>query len=172
MPTVDELRRRLPAKPKPLIVQPDPRPPMATAFQFAVTFGEREHDVDGAFQEVSGIGPEWQTEEVAEGGENRFAHQLPTRMKHPKLTLKRGVAPGDSRLVAWCRAVLEGGLVKPIYPKSLHVFLLDADNRPLRAWSFENAYPVHWEVEPFNAQKNEVAVEKIELAYAFSKREV
>ena len=109
---------------------------------------------------------------MAEGGENRFVHQLPKAMKNPRLTLKRGVAALDSQLVAWCRNVLEGGLVRPIVPKLLHVFLLDANGAPLRAWSFANAYPVRWEVESFNSTKNELALEKIELSYAYSKREV
>jgi hypothetical protein len=38
-------------------------------------------------------------------------------------------------------------------------------------WSFADAYPVNWEVENFNATKNAVAIEKIELAYSTSRRE-
>jgi phage tail-like protein len=145
-------------------------PPVA--FHFAVTFGATPPAVDGAFQEVSGISPEMETEAVPEGGENRFVHQLPKAVKNSKLTLKRGVADLDSPLVSWCRAVLEGGLVRPIVPKVVHVFLLDGAGLPLRAWSFANAYPVRWEVEAFNSTKNELALEKIELSYAYSKREV
>ena len=145
-------------------------PPVA--FHFTVSFGSTPPAVDGAFQEIGGIAPELETESVAEGGENRFVHQLPKVMKNPRLTLKRGVAALDSQLVAWCRSVLEGGLVRPIVPKLLHVFLLDANGAPLRAWSFANAYPVRWEVESFNSTKNELALEKIELSYAYSKREV
>ncbi|MDZ7589265.1 MAG: phage tail protein [Rubrivivax sp.] len=142
------------------------------AFHFTVTFGTQPQDIDGAFQEVTGIAPELETDPVPEGGENRFVHMLPKAMKHPRLTLKRGIASLDSRLVLWCQAVLEGGLVRPIFPKLLHVFLLDEKGQPLRAWSFANAFPVRWEVESFNSTKNEVAVEKIELNYAYSKREV
>jgi phage tail-like protein len=145
-------------------------PPVA--FHFAVSFGAMPPAVDGSFQEVSGIAPEMETEAVSEGGENRFVHQLPKAVKNSKLTLKRGVAGLESPLVSWCRAVLEGGLVRPIVPKVVHVFLLDGAGLPLRAWSFANAYPVRWEVEAFNSTKNELALEKIELSYAYSKREV
>ena len=93
-------------------------------------------------------------------------------MRHPKLMLKRGVAPLDSTLVTRCKAVLEGGLARPIFPKMLNVFLLDADGRPLRCWNIQNAWPVHWETEAFNSTRNEVALEKIELSYAYSTREV
>ncbi|HET7792858.1 MAG TPA: phage tail protein, partial [Rhizobacter sp.] len=137
-------------------------PPVA--FQFAVGIGESSTArKDSSFREVSGIGPEMETETVAEGGENRFVHVLPKAMKHPRLSLRRGIATLDSPLVAWCQKVLEGGLAQAIVPKPVHVFLLDENGEAVRAWSFENAWPVHWEVEGFNATKNEVAVEKIEL---------
>jgi hypothetical protein len=38
--------------------------------------------IDASFQEVSGIQAEFQTEEVVEGGENRFAHRLPTHSRY------------------------------------------------------------------------------------------
>lgn len=146
--------------------------PQATAFHFCVTFGTSAADADASFQEVSGIGPEIETEPLPEGGENRYTLQVPKAVRHPKLVLKRGVAPLDSRLAAWCKAVLEGGLVKPVYPKLVNVFLLGADGTPLRAWAIQNAWPVHWEVDPFNSTRNEVALEKIELSYAYSTRDV
>lgn len=144
---------------------------LATAFQFKVSFGSAPQDVDASFQEVSGIGPELETESLQEGGENRFVHQLPKAMKHPRLTLRRGIAPFNSPLLAWCRKTLEAGLTQAIEPKLLHVMLLDAENNALHSWSFANAYPVSWSVEGFESTKNELAVEKIEIAYAFSKRE-
>jgi phage tail-like protein len=146
--------------------------PQATAFYFSVTFGTSAADADASFQEVSGIGPEFETEALPEGGENRYTLQVPKAVRAPKLMLKRGIAPLESRLVAWCKAVLEGGLARPIYPKMLNVFLLGPDGTPLRCWSIQNAWPVHWETEGFNSTRNEVAVEKIELSYTYSTREV
>ena len=144
-------------------------PPVA--FSFCVTFGTQPGDIDAAFQEVGGFGPEFETEALPEGGENRYTLQVPKAVRYPKLTLKRGIAPLESRLVSWCKAALEGGLVKRIDPMMLQVFLLDEKGEPLRAWSFQNAWPVHWEVGPFQAMRNEVAMEKIELCYAYSVRE-
>lgn len=147
-----------------------PYPPVA--FHFAVSFGIPAQDPDCAFSEVSGIEAEMETETVVEGGENRFVHQLPKAVKHPRLVLKRGVAPYTSRLVTWCRNVLEGGLATPIVPKLLHVALLDEKGLPLRMWSFDHAWPVKWDVEAFGSKKNEVALEKIELSYRYSQREL
>jgi phage tail-like protein len=143
-------------------------PPVA--FHFAVSFGANPKDSDGAFREVSGIGPEIETETVNEGGLNGFAHVLPKSIKHPRLVLKRGIAAKESRLVKWCQQVLDGGFVKPIDPLLVHVFLLDAAGDPLRCWTVENAWPVKWEIDGFQSTRNEVAMEKIELAYARSNR--
>lgn len=140
------------------------------AFHFKVKFGTGTSGGDTSFQEVSGIGSELEVEAVQEGGENRFVHQLPAAVKHPKLVLKRGIAKSDSPLVTWCKAVLEEDYVKPIETKDLEVELLNEEHDPVRSWSFGNAYPVNWDVEAFNATKNEVAIEKIELVYSFSKR--
>ena len=141
-----------------------------SAFYFRVSFTAGSRNVDAAFREVGGIGPEMETETVAEGGENRFVHTLPKSMKHPRLVLKRGIAVLDSPLVQWCKNVLEGGLVELIKPQQLLVVLMDETGQPLRSWNIQNAYPVRWEVEPFQSTKNEVALEKIELCYAYSKR--
>ncbi len=47
---------------------------------------------DAAFQEVGGLEAEIEVETVVEGGENRFVHRLPKPVKHPNLSLKRGLA--------------------------------------------------------------------------------
>lgn len=157
MPDVDGLETR-------------PEDPPA-AFYFKVTFGSNGPDADSSFREVSGIAPEMETEAVVDGGENRYVLALPKAVKHPRLVLKRGIAPGHSRLLAWCKEVLEGGLSNRIRPQQVHLQLLNGAGTPLRKWSFDNAYPVKMEIEAFNSTKNEVAVEKIELSYAFSTRE-
>jgi phage tail-like protein len=140
------------------------------AFHFAVRFGTDGADVDASFQEVGGIGAELETESVQEGGENRFVHQLPKGVKNTRLTLKRGLVPIDSKLVQWCKLVLEGGLAQPIETKEVQVMLLDREGGTLRHWSFTNAYPVKWSVEGFAATKNEVAVEQLELNYSVMTR--
>jgi len=133
------------------------------AFFFEVIIGSGG---DTSFQEVTGIRNELETESVVEGGENRFVHQLPKAVKHPNLVLKRGIAKSDSSLEQWCKSVLEQDFTKAIETKELEVRLLNEEKEAVRSWSFVNAYPVNWEVESFNSTKNEVAIEKIELAYS------
>lgn len=150
------------------MLQPDEYPPPAFHFRvgFALTLGMQ----DTSFQEVTGIGSEVETEEVVEGGENRYVHRLPTSVKHPQLELKRGIAKMTSPLVIWCRSVFEGDFIAPIVPMLMTVFLLNESKAPVRAWTFANAYPVNWEVEDFGSTKNEVAIEKITLSYNYSNR--
>ncbi len=148
---------------------PDGYPP--PAFHFSVVFGGSQGNIDSSFQEVGGFGPEMETESYAEGGENRYVHTLPKAIKHPKLVLKRGIAKMNSPLVKWCIAVLEGDFNDSIEPRLLHVYLLNENADPMRAWSFADAYPVQWEVESFNSTKNQVAIETIKLNYTYSRRE-
>lgn len=141
-----------------------------SAFYFKVVFSATAGMSDTSFQEVSGIGSEIETEPYVEGGENRYVHQLPKSVKHPKLVLKRGIAKMTSPLVIWCRSVFEGDFMIPIVPMPMMVYLMNENKIPIRAWTFANAYPVSWEVESFNSTKNEVAIEKLELNYNYSNR--
>ena len=143
---------------------------LPAAFQFTVSIGSGAATVDTSFQEVSGLELSMEVDELREGGENRFMHQLPTGVKQTRLTLKRGVASTDSPLVGWCKSTLEGGMSVAITLAPVTVKLLDAKANPLRTWSFVNAYPVRWEIDSFNSTKNEVALETIELAYQYVQR--
>ena len=142
------------------------------AFHFVVRFERAGSGVDASFQEVGGIAPEMETETYREGGENRYVHQLPKGTKSGRLTLKRGIASDESKLVKWCKDVLEWGLSKRIEPQALQVVLLDAEGLPVRSWAFDDAWPVKWSVDGFKSTKNEVALESIELVYGASRREL
>jgi len=152
----------------PSILTADEYPP--SAFHFKVAFSATLGLLDTSFQEVSGMSVELETEDIVEGGENRYVHRLPKSIKHPKLVLKRGIGKISSPLVIWCKSVFEGDFILPIVPMPIVVFLLDENGIPKRAWSFMNTYPVAWDVEEFKSTKNEVAIEKIELSYTYSNR--
>lgn len=135
------------------------------AFYFKVVFSLTGGLLDTSFQDVSGISMEKDTIDVEEGGENRFVHKLPRVSKHGNLVLKRGIARINSPLVLWCKAVIEGDFSDEILTMPLMVYLMNEYKLPIRAWVFDNAYPVKWEVDSFNSTKNEVVLETIELAY-------
>ncbi len=143
-------------------------PPVA--FYFKVSFATASGISDTSFQDVSGISAEIETETVEEGGENRFKYQLPKAVKHPNLVLKRGITTLNSPLAKWCKNVFDGEFLQPITPTSVNVYLMDADQNAVCAWTFANAYPVKWDVSSFNSTKNEVVIETIELTYSYSER--
>lgn len=134
-------------------------PPLGFHFkvEFANQIGEYE------FQSVSGLNVELETEQVAEGGENRFKHKLPVSTRYPNLVLKRGIRV-DSALTKWCREALEDFDIKPT---NITISLLNEEHEPLMTWNVVHAYPIKWSVSEFNAEKSQLAIESIELAYNY-----
>jgi phage tail-like protein len=148
-----------------MIRMPVDYPPVS--FHFRVEFKlDGVQEPDARFQEVSGLSAELGTEEILEGGENRFSHRLPTRAKYPNLVLKRGLLK-DSRLIAWFRDALEEFSFAPV---EVVVTLLNEEHEPLVGWSVVNARPAKWSVSDFKAQDGAVAVESIELCYDYFRR--
>ncbi len=128
--------------------------------------------VDAGFQEVSGISLKMGTDEIREGGENRFAHKVPGRVAFDNLVLRRGLVVKSSPFGNWVRDTLTGGLDQKIEPKDIMVDLLDAGGSldkptPLMSWHFVNAYPVQWEISDLKAQDSSIVVETLTLAYSY-----
>lgn len=154
---------------------PDPAPATAAyypppAFSFAVYIGAsvsnpQQAAIDAAFQEVSGIDPHVSVEEVAEGGQNAFVHQVPGVTKHGNLVLKRGYVTKDSRFARWSAQTVGSSLGTPISTQVVNICLLGPTGAPVVTWTCSNAWPVKWEASGFNAARNEVLIETIELAY-------
>lgn len=137
-------------------------PPVS--FHFKVEFnGISSQDKDVQFQSVLGLSVDIETEEFAEGGENRFKHKFPIRSKFPNLVLKRGMVT-DSDLIKWCRNAIESFQFEPV---DLTVKLLNEKHEPLVTWNVVHAYPVKWEVAELNAEESKVMIETIELAYNY-----
>lgn len=144
------------------------RPPVS--FSFQLSFGGQEDDGAIGFQEASGINNEMNIEEVGSGGENRFKYRLPGVVKYNNLVLKRGLVTSSSTLSKWVQQTLEDGLSNPITPKDITVALLDSERKVLISWDFINAYPVKWEVSDFKSMESSIAIESIEFAYNYFKK--
>lgn len=137
-------------------------PPVS--FHFSVEFtglstGQKDHQ----FQSVSGLTVDIETEEITEGGENRFKHKIPVRTKYPNLVLKRGLLV-DSKVVSWCKKAVEDFEFEPI---DLIVKLLNEKHEPLLSWNIVHAYPIKWSIADFNAEESKVVIETIELVYNY-----
>ncbi len=85
-----------------------------------------------SFQEASGLTDEIGIEKIAEGGENRFKHKVPTGTKYSNLVLKRGVLAADSPLAKWCADTIGSDLSNPISTKTMQLSLMSAEEKPLK----------------------------------------
>lgn len=148
----------------------------APAFHFTVTVAgsgtalQLQSLTDGSFQEVSGLEGKVEVEQVREGGENRFAHQLPGVTRYPNLVLKRGYLTKGSFLAEWAAQTVGSTLSQPILTQTLVVMLLGPDQLPRTAWNFWRAWPVRWATGPFDSARNDVLTEVLEFSYAYSQR--
>jgi phage tail-like protein len=139
-------------------------PPVS--FYFTVNLIGLGTDGDSSFLEVQGLNAEREVLELKEGGENTYVHRLPQRAKYGNLILKRGVLLPNSGLATWCKGIMESNFDQPIAPNDITLSLLNASGSPLMSWHFTNAWPVKWTVSDMSAEKNEIAIETIELAYS------
>lgn len=98
-------------------------PPLG--YHFRVEFNHIKGEFQ--FQSVSGLNVELETEQIPEGGENRFTHKLPVRTNYPNLVLKRGLLV-NSELIKWCRDALEEYNIRPV---DLTISLLNEEHEPL-----------------------------------------
>jgi len=129
-------------------------------------------DTEQRFQEVSGLSVEIETEELREGGENRFVYKLPKRAKYPNLVLKRGLLKGAA-IIDWLKSAMNTYFIVVVYdfkPADIIITLIDEDGQPAASWNVVQAYPLKWSASEFNANSNTVVVETIELAYQYFER--
>lgn len=144
-----------------------------TNFHFSVTFfglpkssggKDQGSELDIRFQSVTGLEASINTEQVKEGGENRFEHNIPVRRTYAPLVLKRGLLrPDDSSFSSWCRDALEAQQIKPL--QLVKVALLDEAHNILMYWNLAWVWPRSWKLAELNAERSEVLIETLELNY-------
>ena len=137
-------------------------PPVAFHFKVEV-LGLPPNGNDARFSEVGGLQMEMATEEVPEGGENRFVQKYPVRAKYPELVLKRGLLVG-SEILKWARECIQDYRISP---RDVNVSLLNEKHEPLFTWHLVKAYPTKWGVADLNASANAVALESLQLFYQY-----
>lgn len=125
-------------------------------FRFLVTANNNSL---GVFTECTLPVIEWELEEVKEGGQNNYTHQLPGRRKSARLTLKNGV--GNSELMEWFWQMLD----EKIERKNLTVQLLATQdaNSAVMTLHIQSAYPVKWSGPTLKAGDNSIAIQTVEF---------
>ena len=133
------------------------------AFRFYVFFVSDDFGTEKlGFSEVSGLSVELQTEDVYEGGGNAYVYRLPKASKPKNLVLKRAIGPGPSKVIDWAKDCIQNLNIRPL---TVVVTLTDASKNQLKTWNIMSAYAVKLAVSDFNANKNELVIETLELAY-------
>lgn len=136
------------------------RPPVGFHFRVEV-LGLPSGENEARFTEVGGLSAELTTEEVPEGGENRFVQRYPVRAKYPDLVCKRGLLV-RSGVWDWVKGAIDNLVVAP---KDIDVALLNDHHEPLVTWHVRGAWPLKWAVSDLNASANAVVVETLTFAY-------
>ena len=140
---------------------PDLYPPVGFHFRVEVLGLGDSQDV--RFKQVKGLAVEFDGEDVAEGGQNRWLQKFPVRTKYSEVTLVRGLAVG-SGLIHWARTCLEDF---DIEPRDVDVQLLDEERKPLVTWHLYGAYPTKWSVSDLDAMANSVSIETLKLYFRY-----
>lgn len=143
---------------------------LPVAFHFQVEFQGEPRIGIVPFKEASGFNTEMELETVIEGGVNDFEHKLPKQIKHGNLVFKGAVVLVESNLSRWIKQTLENNFNQPIQCRNIKISLLNEEHEPIYNWTCNNAYPVKWEVESLDSEKNSVLIETFELAYQTIKR--
>lgn len=122
-------------------------------------------EIDGiaraGFAEVSGLAAEATVIEYREGADPiSSTRKLPGLVKYSNVTLKRGFTT-DRDLWSWWRTVADGSVER----RNVAITLLDDSRTPVARWLLRNAWPAKIEAPNLSSDKNEVAIETIELAH-------
>jgi phage tail-like protein len=113
------------------------------------------------FKSVGGLKYETEVVDVKVGGRNNTTIKLPGATKWSNLVFKRGFT-ADVDLIAWREMWLKG----PKRPRAGGTIVqLDNALKPVCSWKFEGGWPCKWEVSEYDASKNELAIETLEIAH-------
>lgn len=122
-------------------------------------------EIDGiassAFKSVSGLAAEAEVIEYREGSDPvSSSRKLPGRVRYPNVRLSRGLTTSRD-LWDWWETVVNGTVER----RNVAITLLDDSRTPVLRWLLRDAWVAKFEAPEFDASKNEVAIESIELAH-------
>nr|DAY60470.1 MAG TPA: tail tube protein [Caudoviricetes sp.] len=131
------------------------KPPVL--FHFSVEFQWGKDKASASFAEVDGLGQEL----VLETGSNKV--DLASDVKVSDVILKRAIEPINEKITVWVRNTFLFKYGAKIKPCTLHISLLDEQDKIAARWTCEWAFPIKWTVNQLNASESKIAVETITL---------
>jgi phage tail-like protein len=143
------------------------------AYHFSVEIdGE---SISYPFRSVSGLKIESSVVELEEGGFNATTRKLIGRTKYPNIVLKRGFCGANSELYKLRMRFLNdipksGGSsdnhARPETPQRINgVITQKGPDGTCAKWRFVRGWICKWEGPEFDASKNEISIESIEIAH-------
>ena len=151
-----------PAPPPPEARPLGGEPPVGRYFLFTVDGVEI-----GVFSEVEGLSVSIEPFPVTEGGQNGFVHQLPSRLKWPNITFKRGLTHADN-LFAWMYKVSGEGYAgsgNKLKRCTGAISVISSTGDLLRSWNLRDVFPVEWKGPSFNATATEPVYESLVITH-------
>jgi phage tail-like protein len=118
---------------------------------------------DAFFKSVSGLRYETEVVPVREGGQNLTTYQLVGATKWSNLVLKQGFTK-SSGLLKWREQWTNAAGAGPRVP-IITITQLTTALKPAAQWTCYRGWPMKWEVGEFDASKNELAIESLEIAH-------
>jgi phage tail-like protein len=137
----------------------DPLP----VFCFLVRFTNLPGNVETYFKSVSGIRYETESVPVRAGGANDTTFNLVGATKWSPLVFKQGFT-NSSGLLAWREQWMSqrpGNMTRT----GGSIIQLNTALQPSAQWNFVNGWPSKWEIGEFAADKNELAIETLEICH-------
>ena len=129
-------------------------------FRFEVDLGPELKGV--AFQEVSGMDEENQIIEYRKSNRSEFSvKKMPGIVKYGNITMKRGVFVNDNTFWNWQKEIS----MNTIKRRTVLIKLLDESGKTTMQWQLNNAWPTKITSTALKSDRNEVAVDALEMAY-------
>ncbi|HVL99042.1 MAG TPA: phage tail protein [Egibacteraceae bacterium] len=126
-----------------------------------VCFGVRIDGQDiGSFASCDGLGMEVEIQEVKEGGNPFFVHQLPGRIKYSRIKLTRPVNADSVKVAAWI-----AGMATEVKRTQVEIRAMNQKGDSIATWVLFDAFPYKWSGPSLNVEGPKVATETLELAH-------
>jgi phage tail-like protein len=131
------------------------------AFCFRVKLTSVGGTVDSFFKSVSGLRSETEVIPVRAGGVNDTTFNLPGAVKWPPLVFKQGFTT-DTTLMKWRQDWMKG---TTFTRTDGSIFQLNTHLDVVGQWDFVQGWPSKWEIGEFDAAKNELQIETLEIVH-------
>jgi len=114
----------------------------------------------GLFTACDGLGVEVELEQREEGGNNRFVHQLPVRLKFSNVRLTRPLNADSSKVAVWF-ATMAGNFKRT----EAEIAAMSQDGSAIARWHLTGVIPIRWQGPSLNVETSKMATETLEIAH-------